>query len=300
LTLTLPSTIPSHIMKTLSHLLGRSRPHWVGNGFPVQTIFDYNHSASHVLSPFLLLDYAAPHAFLPGQERRGVGVHPHKGFETVTIVYQGELEHGDSTGRGGKIGPGDVQWMTAGRGILHEEFHSDAFTRKGGTLEMVQLWVNLRAADKVSRPGYQAITSSQIPAVSTGDPPATVRIIAGALGATHGPARTFTPMNVWDLSIESAGPIKLPVPEGHSALLLVLAGDAGFGHQQAGAGEMAVFTRRGDSIAWEASSGSRFLFLSGEPIDEPIVGSGPFVMNTAEEIRQAHDEFRAGNFGRIE
>jgi len=287
-------------MKTITRILKKSAPHWVGDGFPVQSIFDY-HSAGRDLSPFLLLDYAAPHEFRPGNTRRGVGTHPHKGFETVTIVYQGELEHGDSTGQGGKIGPGDVQWMTAGRGILHQEFHSEAFTKSGGTLEMAQLWVNLRATDKLSPPGYQAISASQIPTVPMAKTSGAVRVIAGSFDGTQGPARTFTPMNVWDVAMQADGPVTLPLTEEHTAALLVLHGRAGFDNgEQAQAGELAVFSRTGDSIHWEASESSRYLLLSGEPIDEPIVGSGPFVMNSAEEIRQAHDEFRAGKLGRMD
>ncbi|MCC5790587.1 MAG: pirin family protein [Opitutales bacterium] len=283
-------------MKTVTRILRSTEPHWVGNGFPVQSIFDY-HRAGRDLSPFLLLDYAAPHEFPPGRERRGVGTHPHKGFETVTIVYQGELEHGDSTGRGGVIGPGDVQWMTAGKGILHEEFHSEAFTQSGGTLEMVQLWVNLRAADKLSPPGYQSITAAQIPSVPTGETAGSLRVIAGNYNGAQGPAHTFTPMNVWDITMEADGPVKLPLPEGHSAALLVLRGDASWAdHKQAKKGDLAVLSHNGDAVAWEASAASRYLLLSGEPIDEPIVGSGPFVMNTEAEIRQAHREFSRGLF----
>lgn len=287
-------------MKTLTRIFHRNSPHWVGNGFPVQSVFDYQ-SAGSELSPFLLLDYAAPYKFSPSRGRRGVGAHPHKGFETVTIVYQGELEHGDSTGRGGVIGPGDVQWMTAGKGILHEEFHSEVFSRSGGTLEMVQLWVNLKARDKSSPPGYQSITSAQIPAVRTKEGSSVIRVIAGSYEGNDGPAHTFTPMNVWDITMEAGGLLNLPVTEGHSAAILVQRGGATLQREQeAQKGDLAVFSQQGNSVEWQAKAGSRFLFLSGEPIDEPIVGSGPFVMNTEAEIRQAHHEFSRGLGGRMD
>lgn len=187
-------------MKKILGIYSAPRPHWVGDGFPVRSLFSY-HTHAKQLSPFLLLDYAGPAEFAPSNHKRGVGQHPHRGFETVTIVYKGEVSHHDSTGQGGTIGPGDVQWMTAGSGILHEEYHSDAFARSGGTLEMVQLWVNLPAKDKRAPAGYQAITDQQIPVVALPDAAGMVRVIAGEKDGATGPARTFTPMNVWDMRL---------------------------------------------------------------------------------------------------
>jgi len=198
-------------MKKILGIYSAPRPHWVGDGFPVRSLFSY-HTHAKQLSPFLLLDYAGPAEFAPSNHKRGVGQHPHRGFETVTIVYKGEVSHHDSTGQGGTIGPGDVQWMTAGSGILHEEYHSDAFARSGGTLEMVQLWVNLPAKDKRAPAGYQAITDQQIPVVALPDAAGMVRVIAGEKDGATGPARTFTPMNVWDMRLNQGGIAELEKP----------------------------------------------------------------------------------------
>src|SRR5262245_36706499 len=217
-------TTEARALKQLQRVHQSSRMHWVGNGFPVRSVFDYN-GLGRELSPFLLLDYAAPYSFPPGSEKRGVGGHPHKGFETVTVAYQGELEHRDSSGGGGKIGAGDVQWMTAGDGIVHEEFHSPDFARKGGTLQMVQLWVNLRAKDKTARPGYQTLLKAQIPNVALPDDAGTVRVIAGDFRGNRGAAKTFSPINLWDVSIRAGKAAELPLPEDHTTAFLVLAGE---------------------------------------------------------------------------
>jgi redox-sensitive bicupin YhaK (pirin superfamily) len=287
-------------MKQLRQIHQSSRMHWVGNGFPVRSVFDYN-GLGRELSPFLLFDYAAPHAFEPGTGRRGVGAHPHKGFETVTVAYQGELEHRDSSGGGGKIGPGDVQWMTAGKGIVHEEFHSRDFTQKGGVLQMVQLWVNLRAQDKDAAPGYQTLLNAQIPVVELPDDAGTVRVIAGEFGAQKGAAKTFTPINLWDVTLRAGKPTKLPVPDGHTTAFLVLTGKVGIndGEREAGEGDLAIFHRSGDAIAVTAKSEATLLLLDGEPIAEPIVGHGPFVMNTRAEIEQAFEDYQCGKLGEL-
>src|ERR1051325_8996497 len=210
--------------KKLVRIHQSSGMHWVGNGFPVRSVFDYN-GLGRELSPFLLLDYAAPHAFPPGEGSRGVGAHPHKGFETVTVAYQGELEHRDSSGAGGTIGAGDVQWMTAGNGIVHEEFHSPEFTRKGGLLQMVQLWVNLRARDKSAPPGYQTLLKGQIPTVPLADDAGTVRVIAGEFGGTPGPAKAFTRINLGDVNLRAGKSAELPLPDGDTTMFLVLTGE---------------------------------------------------------------------------
>jgi redox-sensitive bicupin YhaK (pirin superfamily) len=252
------------------------------------------------LSPFLLLDYAGPEKFAPAQRPRGVGTHPHRGFETVTIVYQGEVEHRDSTGKGGVIGPGDVQWMTAAGGILHQEFHSEAFTRSGGTLEMVQLWVNLPAKDKNADPGYQTLLDRDIPSVDLPDNAGRVRVIAGEFDGKRGPARTFTPINVWDVRLNQGGAASLTLPEGHSAAVVVLKGTVQVnGDAIAREAQFMLLDRQGGEFTLEANSDATLLILGGEPIGEPVVMHGPFVMNTADEIRQAMADFQSGRFGDI-
>jgi redox-sensitive bicupin YhaK (pirin superfamily) len=275
---------------------GTNRGHWVGDGFPVRSLFSYQTLDQHI-SPFLLLDYAGPHYFEPTEARRGVGQHPHRGFETVTIVYDGEVEHRDSTGNGGIIGPGDVQWMTAAGGILHEEYHSPAFARTGGPFRMVQLWVNLPAKDKMAPGGYQAITSSDIPIVELPSSAGTARIIAGEFLGAKGPAKTFTPINVWDLRVEGGADLTLDLPEGHIALLAVLGGHVTIdGAQEAGEAEVILLGREGHDVSIHADGDAIILVLTGEPLDEPIVGYGPFVMNSEAEIRQAIDDFNSGRF----
>jgi len=275
------------------------RGHWVGNGFPVRTLFTHN-SHGQSLSPFLMLDYAGPMTFEPTKIRRGVGEHPHRGFETVTIVYRGEVEHRDSTGQGGVIGPGDVQWMTAGRGILHEEFHSPAFTAAGGTLEMVQLWVNLPAKDKLAEPGYQAITTQSIPNVGLPDEAGQLRVIAGEYQGRRGPAHTFTPINVWDLRLQAGKRVVLPLPEGHTAQVVVLEGTVQVNDTEIlRTAEWAALDRAGAALALEANNDAKLLLLSGEPIDEPVAAYGPFVMNTQAEIAEAIEDFNSGAFGRM-
>ena len=268
--------------------------HWVGNGFPVRSVFDYN-GLGRELSPFLLLDYAAPYQFAPGNEKRGVGGHPHKGFETVTVAYQGELEHRDSSGGGGKIGAGDVQWMTAGNGIVHEEFHSQNFTRKGGPLQMVQLWVNLRAKDKSAKAGYQTLLKAQIPEVPLPQDAGAVRVIAGEYGGRKGPAKTFTPINLWDVNLLAGRSTELPLPDGHTTTFLVLSGEVTVnGERDAVEGDLAIFARTGDSITVKAKTDAKLLVIDGEPIAEPIVGHGPFVMNSRAEIQQAFEDYQLG------
>jgi len=285
--------------KTVLGLYGNDRGHWVGDGFPVRSLFSYQGMGAHI-SPFLLLDYAGPHYFEPTTARRGVGEHPHRGFETVTIVYDGEVEHRDSAGNGGIIGPGDVQWMTAAGGIIHEEYHSPAFAKTGGPFRMVQLWVNLPAKDKMRPGGYQGILSADIPVVDLPDAAGQARIIAGALGAVKGPAKTFTPINMWDVRLNRDADVILPLPAGHTAMLVMLTGHVTVnGEQDAGEAEMVLLSREGADVVIHADGDATLLVLTGEPIDEPIFGHGPFVMNNEAEIRQAIDDFNSGRFTRI-
>jgi quercetin 2,3-dioxygenase len=286
-------------LKKILGLHSAPRQHWVGDGFPVRSMFSYD-GDTRALSPFLLLDYASPAKFEPSSRPRGVGVHPHRGFETVTIVYQGEVDHNDSTGSGGHIGPGDVQWMTAASGILHKEFHSQEFTRKGGTLEMAQLWVNLPARDKMSAPRYQNILDADIPAVALPGGAGKVRVIAGEFDGHRGPALTFTPMNVWDMRLAQGHTTRFAIAEGHTLALIVLRGNVVVnGTQAASDAQMVLLHREGSDVSIEADSDATVLLLSGEPIEEPVVGYGPFVMNTQAEIVQAVEDFNAGKFGRM-
>lgn len=286
-------------MKKTLGIYSAPRPHWVGDGFPVRSLFSYN-SHGKQTSPFLLLDYAGPADFVPTNKPRGVGQHPHRGFETVTIVYSGEVAHRDSTGQGGVIGPGDVQWMTAGAGILHEEFHSPAFSQSGGKLEMVQLWVNLPAKDKMAAPGYQAIVERDIPTVELPNDAGQMRIIAGQFGGQAGPAHTFTPMNVWDLRLNQSSFSALTLPDGWASMLIVLHGTVQVnGDAVVREAQMIALDRAGQEISIEANTDAKVLLLSGEPIDEPIVGHGPFVMNSQQEIVQAIDDLNSGRFGQI-
>ena len=286
-------------MKKLLKIRKSPAGHWVGDGFPVRSMFSYG-DADPSISPFLLLDYAGPAAFPATEQRRGVGEHPHRGFETVTIVYQGEVEHRDSAGNHGRIGPGDVQWMTAASGIVHEEMHGRDFAEKGGTLEMLQLWVNLPAKFKMAAPAYQDILDSRIPALALPDHAGTIRVIAGEFAGTRGPARSFTPINLWDLKLEAGRKVELNLTEGHSAQLLILRGNVELnGVEEAGPAMLASFDRSGSRLSLQARDEARVLLMSGEPIEETIVGYGPFVMNSEQEIDRAIEDYRSGKMGHL-
>jgi redox-sensitive bicupin YhaK (pirin superfamily) len=293
-------TVTKEDVKKVLAVRAAPPPHWVGDGFPVRSMFSYDRSAA-AMSPFLLLDYAPPVEFAPSTGTpRGVGEHPHRGFETVTIVYRGEVEHRDSGGNHGKIGPGDVQWMPAAAGVVHEEKHGIEFTRKGGTMEMVQLWVNLPARLKMSPPGYQDILDRNIPKVPLAEGAGTVRVIAGEFAGVRGPARTFTPVDLWDLRLKAQGRAELRLPAGHTTALLVLQGELRLdGSHSAKAAELATFAREGERLSLEARTDATVLLLSGEPIPEPVVGYGPFVMNTEAEIRAAVRDFQMGRMGAL-
>lgn len=283
-------------MKKLAFIKRSNGNHWVGDGFPVQSIFSYRDIAEE-MSPFLLMDYAGPARFEATTQRRGVGQHPHRGFETVTIVYDGEVSHHDSTNAGGTIGPGDVQWMTAGSGIIHEEYHGDEYAKRGGPFEMIQLWVNLPAKDKMTKPGYQGITKADIPEVALPDGAGTVRVIAGEYDGQKGPAKTFTPMNVWDVRLNAGTRTKFTLPDGHTTALFVLHGEVKTGDVHTiRPSELAVMQREGNELVLQAQQESVLLLLNGEPLNEPVVGHGPFVMNSWEEIDQAIDDYNQGRF----
>ena len=292
--MTANTTIPKRILDI------RSAPgrHWVGDGLPVHNLFGYNGPGVAERSPFLMLDYGAPYDFGPTTKQLGVGQHPHRGFETVTVVYSGELAHRDNAGGGGTIGPGDVQWMTAGGGIIHEEFHSPGFARTGGTLEMAQLWVNLPAKDKMTPPGYQPITAAQIPVVELPEGAGRVRVIAGQWSTAQGPARTFTPIHMLDVALAAGRTAELPQPEGWTTLVVVASGSASVNGAEPVTGPAVVtLSTAGEGVTVQAGSDAKLLLLSGEPIDEPVVGYGPFVMNSQQQIVQAINDFNSGRFG---
>jgi len=286
-------------VKSVRQIFDPPSGHWVGDGFPVRSLFSY-HQQAQAISPFLLLDYAGPYAFDPAQQPRGVGVHPHRGIETVTVVYHGEVSHRDSAGGGGTIGPGDVQWMTAGGGILHEEFHSPQFTRRGGVLQMVQLWVNLPAADKMTPATYQSIEAAQIPNIELPNGAGQLRVIGGQFGEHRGPAHTFSPLCVADARLHAGATASLLVPEGWNAQLVVLEGEVQVGDASpAGVAQVINLSAEGQDIEVTAIGDALVLLLAGEPIQEPVVGYGPFVMNTREEIVQAMRDFESGQFGQM-
>jgi quercetin 2,3-dioxygenase len=271
--------------------------HWVGDGFPVRNLFPSN---GVDVDPFLMLDYAGPSRFEPAKKPRGVGEHPHRGFETVTIAYQGSVGHRDSAGNSGVIYPGDVQWMTAASGVVHEELHEEEFTKNGGTFEMVQLWVNLPKAQKMSKPRYQGITKAQIPVIEL-EGGGHARVIAGELLGRLGPAKTFTQVNLFDVILKAGERFELPLPEGHNAAVVLRKGDVLINGTDTLSGEalIAPLSEEGDAVALEAKADTQLLILSGEPIAEPVASYGPFVMNTREELAQAVEDYRAGRMGHL-
>lgn len=278
---------------------GPGSNHWVGDGFPVRNLFPTNGVEVEV-NPFLMLDYAGPSLFQPSGKTPGVGQHPHRGFETVTIAYQGAVEHRDSSGNSGTIYPGDVQWMTAASGVVHEEMHEKEFAQKGGVFEMVQLWVNLPKAYKMSKPGYQAINKEQIPTVQFGSG-GYARVIAGELNGTKGAAHTYTPINVFDVVLKAGERVEIPLPEGHNAAVVLRKGDVSIdgAHSLMGEARIATLSASGAGVEIEAKEDSTLLVLSGEPIREPVASYGPFVMNTREELMQAVEDYKAGKMGRL-
>ncbi len=286
-------------MKKLLKIKTNTEQHWVGDGFPVRSIFSYNDLGKDI-SPFLLMDYAGPVEFKPShsEHRPGVGEHPHRGFETVTIVFSGEVEHRDSAGGGGQIGPGDVQWMTAASGLVHEEKHGKEFSKNGGTFEMIQLWVNLPAKDKMTKPRYQGLRNADIPRISLGDDRGFLRVIAGEFRGTKGPALTHTAINLWDAQLKAGAKEELRLKAGHTSSIFVRKGSLKLGTGEVvSASTLAVLDSIKEEFSVQALEDVEFLILSGEPIREPIVGYGPFVMNSRTEIQQAFIDFQEGRMG---
>lgn len=284
--------------KTIQSIHKAHPPHMVGDGLPVRNFFSYQDLGREVLSPFLLLDYGSPSHFPPTTKTLGVGMHPHRGFETVTFVFQGGLAHRDTAGNHGVIGPGDVQWMTAGSGVLHEELHSPEFQEQGGTLQMLQLWVNLPAKDKMTEPKYQTIRDEQIPVVSMAGGKANIKVVAGEFKGRRGPANTFTPVDLFDAHLQSDTRLTISVPEGRTAALVLLSGKIEVNNEQTIDSEsLLILSRAGADFEIAAKVESHVVILSGEPINEPVVGYGPFVMNTREQITEAYNDFQNGKFG---
>lgn len=272
-------------------------PHMVGDGFRVFNYIPGGGISQRRISPFLMLDFNPEYDFGPSERVRGVGVHPHKGFETVTIAYKGSVAHHDSTGSHGIIRPGDVQWMTAGSGILHKEYHEEAFSRSGGAFEMVQLWVNLPQKSKSVTPHYQELPASGMGKIELPENAGIVNVIAGEFNGVAGPAETYSPVNLIDIKLNAGGEVMTSVPAIHNTGLLVVSGSVEVNGQAAAKHSFVLFENEGEDIHLKATEDSVLLLLSGEPINEPIVSYGPFVMNTKEEIDQAIMDFRAGKFG---
>jgi len=284
--------------KSIKQITKAAPPHMVGDGFKVRNYI--SKPLWQDLSPFLMLDYNEPWDVMPTDHPRGVDVHPHKGFETVTIAWDGAVAHTDSTGAHGVIGAGDVQWMTAGSGILHKEFHEENFAKQGGQFHMAQLWVNLPAANKNTTPGYQDLRDADMGRYQLPDGKGELRVIAGSYNDVKGPAKTFTRINIYDVKLQANASISLSLPEGDNTAIVLLKGNILVNdEQQARSGDMLVFDPNGTDISVESNNETHFLVLSGEPINEPIAAYGPFVMNTQQEIMQAIDEFNQGKFGTL-
>lgn len=302
--------------KSIKEICRKPPAHWVGDGFNVFPVFA-NKAFTSELSPFLMFDYAAPKVFPPStsSKRRGVGQHPHRGFETVTIAFQGEVEHRDSTGNSGVIGPGDVQWMTAAKGIIHEEFHSTKFSSQGGVFEMCQLWVNLPSDKKMVEPKYQPILNKDIPKVplpsisksggvensvcTDNDKDGWVRVIAGDFNGTKGPAKTFTTVNLWDIGLTKKDKeFELVFEEGHNTLVFVRRGGVEVQGKALNLADVAIMEKAGRKLTVKSTQDdTSLLILSGEPIDEPIAARGPFVMNTNAELSEAMRDYQFGMNG---
>lgn len=276
-----------------------SEPHFVGDGFRVHNFIpSYPRLDMKRMDPFILLDYNSRYHFPPSDTPKGVGVHPHRGFETVTIAYKGRVEHHDSAGGGGIIGEGDVQWMTAARGILHKEYHERDWSEKGGEFQMVQLWVNLPAKDKMSPPRYQALTNDRINKVYLPDNLGHIEVIAGEYQGVKGSASTFTPMHLFNAKIKQGGNARFSFPENYNTALLVIEGNIIVNEKEKVATDnLALFENSGQMIDLHAAEDAVVLILSGEPINEPIAAHGPFVMNTRQELAEAFKDFNTGKFG---
>ena len=284
--------------KKIKYTYTADQKHWVGDGFHVYGLLRPSDELNQFISPFVMLDYASPKEFSITDQRRGVGEHPHRGIETVTFAYQGEVEHRDSSGGGGIIKPGDVQWMTAGKGIVHDEFHSEDFSKKGGVFEMVQLWINLPKKHKMTEPNYQEIDRETIPTISLGDK-IKLRVIAGSFEETRGPSSTFTKINLYDIISKENKSVSFKFDNGSNTVILIMSGKLKVENKNFKDKDILIFEREGSQIDIKVSDNFKGLVLNGDPINEPIVAHGPFVMNTKEEIHQAFFDYQNGKMGKL-
>lgn len=286
--------------KTIEAIIAPPPPHMVGDGFRVHNFFPGNQIDKRRMSPFFMLDYGSKVEFTPSAEPRGVGVHPHAGFETVTIAYHGKIAHHDSAGNSGIIGEGDVQWMTAGSGLLHKEYHEENFSKTGGLFQMVQLWVNLPAKDKKTTPKYQELVNSAMGRHYLGDKKSFIEVIAGEYNGTKGPATTFTPMQVYNVKLKKGAKATIQLPADYNTGLLMIEGSAVLNDSPVATDHFVLFKNEGEYIEIQATEDSIILVLSGEPINEPIAAYGPFLMNTWAEVEEAIESVSRGKFGVLE
>ncbi len=288
--------------KTVERIVSPREPHFVGDGFRVHNFIPSEYGLDMKrMSPFILLDYNSTYIFPPSEKPRGVGVHPHKGFETVTIAYKGKVAHHDSSGGGGVIGEGDIQWMTAAKGVLHKEYHEAEWSKKGGEFQMVQLWVNLPAKDKSSEPKYQAIKNEDLARFQLPEDAGTVEVIAGEYKGVQGPAFTFTPIHLFNVKLQQGGKASFEFPANFNTALLILEGQIVVnGKEEAPTDHLALMANNGDAFEIEGTKDAVVLVMSGEPINEPIAAQGPFVMNTRAELLQAFNDYNMGKFGYLE
>ena len=285
--------------KWIEKIVAPREKHWVGDGFHVSTIFSMHSEDPESISPFLMMDHAAPKYFPPTQKKRGVGEHPHRGFETVTFAIKGEVEHRDSGGGGGKITTGGIQWMTAGSGVVHDEFHSREFSQKGGDFEMIQLWVNLPSKFKMTQPRYQSFEKGDFPIIDHGNHEMSVKVIAGTFGTVTSPVKTFSPINMYELNGSSGSQLEITLPIGSNTLVFQLSGKSSVADQQIEKGNLAILSKSGNSFKLELLEESKVMILNGEPLGEPVAAYGPFVMNTRQELMEAFKDFQAGKMGQL-
>jgi len=287
--------------KKIELIMQPSEPHWVGDGFRVHNFIPSSYRLSmERMNPFILLDYHSKYYYAPTDKPKGVGVHPHRGFETVTIAYKGRVAHHDSSGGGGIIGEGDVQWMTAASGVLHKEYHEKSWSKQGGDFHLVQLWVNLPAKEKMSQPKYQPITNDQMGKVQLPDNDGVIEVIAGSYQETKGPASTFSPIHLYNAKLNKGAKTEFSFPSLFNTALLVIEGSVVINDdEKAPADHFVLFENQGETFTVKALENSIILIMSGEPFHEPIAAQGPFVMNTMDEIRQAYSDYHSGKFGHL-
>ena len=285
--------------KKIQKIIAPREKHWVGDGFHVSTIFSMHSEDVDSISPFLLMDHAAPRYFPPTQQKLGVGEHPHRGFETVTFAIKGEVEHRDSGGGGGTITTGGIQWMTAGSGVVHDEFHSREFSEQGGDFEMIQLWVNLPSKFKMTPPRYQSFAEADFPIHRLENSGITVKVIAGSFESVTSPVQTFSPINMYEINGPSQSQLEFPLLEGSNSLVFQLSGKSTLGNQTIDKGNLAILERSGDSLNLELNEESKVMILNGEPLGEPVAAYGPFVMNTRQELMDAFKDFQEGKMGQL-